>query len=49
MRKLLLYYAALSLGAAAGCTVHQDTVPSLTGPSTPAIVAGWVVSELKLV
>src|SRR6185295_10243837 len=37
MRKLLFYYAALSLGATAACTVHQDTAPSLTGPSTNAI------------
>jgi PKD repeat protein len=37
MRKLFAIYAALSLGAAAACTVHQDGAPSLSGPSTNAI------------
>ena len=37
MRKLLAYFAALSLGAAAACTVHQDSAPTPSGPSTSAI------------
>lgn len=37
MRKLLACYAALSLGAAAACTVHQDSAPSPSGPSTSAV------------
>src|SRR5512140_3359326 len=37
MRKLLAICAALSLGAAAACAVHETDTPSPRGPSTNAI------------
>jgi PKD domain-containing protein len=37
MRKLLVYAAALSLPAIAACTVHQNDVPTVSGPSSLAI------------